>query len=471
MNGSIVDSCAVAHHQISLEIDHALSVSDARELEVHLTTCAACQRFRRQVRELSDRVSELPTRLGTRDLAHRARSIAARRSGQHRVLAAARWQRAAAILIGALSVVNAYGIAKRSFDRFGSDSEARQPSVSVSDLAVAPPTTALETFVPAKPEISPLRDRRSPAPDESLADELEGEPAPVPTVAIEESIPSDPVATLDALASTGDRDQEGTALQDMPAVVPAVAIEKPLPPYIARAGRAVLSDLAVLDEIPESQRAPLIEAQMKRFGLTDWVARERAQEDSSQIENDLALVLMRVQDALDSPHPEVALDGLRADPGMGEVFATLRSIGPVAEISSEGRPDPKSVVADVAGLLGDAERTKLEELLQFKEAWIEGMYGPAVRAATGAGEDGAKLDSEPFGAAMRVAVVSALTEAGGWQPPTQGKAKGSKRSRKDESIHVPFQPIEFMHLENARFDVGKDGESLSIRVDYGGKKH
>lgn len=470
MSGSAVDSCAVAQHQISLEIDHALSASDARELEVHLASCVACQRFRRQVRELSDRVADLPIRLGTRDLAHRARSIAAKRSGAQRILAAARWQRAAAILIGALSVWNAYGIVTRSLDRFGAGSNAIEPNPLGRDLALAPITTA-PVVDPSRAEPSTIRDRRVAPREEKLEAPRAAESIPEPSVAIEEIAPADAGVPVDDVASIEYRAANEPAPQDIPEAMPVVAAAKPLHPYIARAGRAVLSDLAVLDEIPEAQRAPLIGAQMKRFGLTDWVARERANKDSSPLENDLALVLMRVQDALDSPHPEVALDGLRADPGMGEVFATLRSIGPVAETSSEIRPDPKAVVADVAGRLGAAERTKLEELLQFKEAWIEGMYGPAVRAATGAGEDGAKLASEPFGAAMRVAVVSALTEAGGRQPSASGKAKGSKRTFKDESIHVPFLPIEFMHLENARFDVGKDGESLSIRVDYGGKKH
>src|SRR6185503_5491346 len=39
---------------------------------------------------------------------------------------------------------------------------------------------------------------------------------------------------------------------------------------LARAGRAMLADLAVIDKVPRTRQRPLLESQLRHFGLSDF---------------------------------------------------------------------------------------------------------------------------------------------------------------------------------------------------------
>ncbi len=232
---------------------------------------------------------------------------------------------------------------------------------------------------------------------------------------------------------------------------------------LARAGRAMLADLAVIDKIPSNRQRPLLEAQLRHFGLKDFateVNRGEA-ESSDRPHRDLAAFVTDLESTMRDPTS--SLLSLRDDTRTDALFEALKDYPPPKLPPIASRADRKIVIDDVGRELTESERRALDELLGMKESWIEGSYAPAVRLATNDKPVVPRRTEDPFAAAMQATIISALAEAGitEWDPT---------KAFSDIEMHSGSFSFDLDALERASMDIGKNQKGYVIRVQFGAFK-
>lgn len=402
-------SCEWARVAASLRLDRDLD-PDARErLAAHVAICPECDSFASDLLDLRERIVEWPRESAPVDLAARVR---ARAQGHVPVPKALPWlQRSAAILIGGLSLFVAF-----SLGRIGADREPRTYVFQVPEDALLTVTRVSEPS------------RRDP-----IAEVVGSESRPTAT----------PV--VDGNPETHLRDEDDEERR------------------VARATRAVLADLAVLDEIPEERRKPLLESQVRHFGLEEWARRidvetiEAGELDLSEI----AKFVRELESALRADPS--ALLAFGNDARATRLYHTLEDVSPPREPPIAQRANRKAVVADVARALSQEERADLESLLDVKESWIEGAYGPALGAVTSNPKSNAGFESSAFGPALRSNLISVLAEVEA--SPFLGEGFGESTNPQ-----APLSTLGYEALKEGAVQIGPGAKGFFFKIEVRGAK-
>jgi Putative zinc-finger len=387
--------CEWSRTASSLRLERRLPPAATKRLETHLSGCADCRGFDRDVTELRERISSMPHESAPVDLAAavRERALYGKRSW---ILHSATAHRAAGVLVAAFSLFVAYSLGK---------------------IASEPKTHTFVFEVPASPLFADFGSR--------------GSDAGSPPVAVEDSAANAP---SEATSSTSDESRR-----------------------IGRAMRAMLTDLAVIDEIPEPQRKPLIESQLQHFGLDAWAAGVGSKDSApaSQTENDLATLVRKVSTALDAG-PGALLD-IKSDRKTTELFAMLGGIEPPRGESTAAHGLAVIDLSTYAEELSPLQLKALEELLGFKESWVEGEIGTALDNAAQRGGAVVASEAKHYAPVLRANIASAVAGAGS-PGGDEGRAKGAT---KDSRRAAPGMNA----IKNAKVRFGNGFRSTVVTVE------
>lgn len=411
-------SCEWARVAASLRLDCSLGTESETRLAEHVAACPDCDSFASDLMELRERISEMPRESAPVDLAARVR---ARAMGGARVPRGEPWlPRVAAVVIAGFSLFVAF-----SLGRIGADREPRTYVFTV-------PNELLLT-AHGQPE-SDSADSRAVA---TNADE--------PETSSSDSI----VATSPNVRGTKGEDPE-TRRDDE---------ERRL----ARAARGMLANLAVIDEVPEAARGPLLESQMRLFGLRTWVNRVELEgldvrgSDLSQ----LAQVLREVETALNGEPTHLL--ALGRDHRIDELFRSLEGFAPPRNVTREPvvarREGRRRVVEDVASELSPRQQDGLAALLDVNASLIEGEYGHALGAYTAQSQ--APLD--PTGSSFAPALQSSLISAFNEFKPVNGAVEPRPVRR---AADRPLSPLGFEALKVGQviFEQGERATTFKLEV-------
>ncbi len=456
--------CAWAQAAASLDLDARLPAAAQSRLRNHLVSCAECRVFATEVGNLHERIARIPERQAAADLAERVR---ARAHGDRSTrIPLALLQRIAAVLVAGFTLFAAYSLGRIEARRAAPTYVFEVPREIFDE-----PSPRLVAASDAAPRASAIdegpslaREAGAPPPDPKTVTPVTPAASAASVTSVAPAAPAVPVAP-DLLVAQQESTRDAT--RSKPAVVPAVADSDDERRRLARAGRAVLADLAVIGELPAARRRPLLESQLRHFGLQQWAvdpARATAEEPADRGDPHALLArFVREMEAALSAEPE-SIVALGKDRRATRLFDVLDDFGPPREPPIARRSERRRIIEDVAADLTEAERDDLDELLGIKESWIEGSYAPALRLVASEGGVARDLDAMPFGAAFRTNVISALTEAGmtEWQPlPLAADAFPRRRSAdSDRALSIGLDM-----LERARMAVGPGATGFVIKIE------
>lgn len=415
-------NCEWARVASSLRLDRDLDPDARRRLEAHVATCPDCDAFASDLLELRERITGWPRESAPVDLAARVRARAFGGAIAPRGLP---WlQRAAAIVIAGFSLFVAFSIGRIAADR-----EPRTYVFQVPDHALLAGGPPVESPASEPSGAAPAQD--APRVAESRQPELVGLDQPGA-----DERPAPPESPL------GENDEARR---------------------VARAARAVLADLAVLDEIPEERRKPLLESQVRHFGLEEWAQRvDREGIEASALDlPEIVRFVRELESALRSD--PTALLALGRDARATELYRTLEDVSPPREPPLAQRRDRRRVVADVASALSAEERADLESLLDVKESWIEGEYGPALGAVTSNPKANSGVETTAFGPALRSNLISVLAEV-------ESSPHFSEGFVGPENDPAPLSTLGFDALKAGQVQIGPGTKGFFFKVEVRGAK-
>lgn len=410
-------SCEWARVAASLRLDCSLGTEAETRLAEHVAACPDCDSFASDLMELRERISEMPRESAPVDLAARVR---ARAMGGARAPRGLPWlPRVAAVVIAGFSLFVAF-----SLGRIAADREPRTYVFSVPN----------ELLLAAQPRAEPTVDPWTVAEDPEEA----------------ESIASDSVvATSPNVRGTTREDPETRRDDD----------ERRL----ARAARGMLANLAVIDEVPEAARGPLLESQMRLFGLRTWVNRVELEglDDRGSDLSQLARVLREVETALNGE--PTRLLALGRDQRIDELFRSLEGFAPPRNVNREPvvarRQDRRRVVEDVASELSPRQQDGLAALLDVNASLIEGEYGHALGAYTAQSQATPDPTGSSFAPALQSSLISAFNEF----KPVTSAAEPRPVGRPADRALLPLG-FEALKVGQVIFEQGERATTFKLEV-------
>jgi hypothetical protein len=323
-------TCERARALLGARHDGELDTVRTLAVDRHVAACAACSAELAALRRVSRAAAALREELPPADLAARVRA-AAERERMRSEGAPWAWRVAAAAAIVLVSAT-AYAIGLWQ----GRTGTADAPARLVVDER---PGGEREVGV------IPAADRRDGGPvDDGPVD---GEPVNG------ELVNAGPLEQQQRDTHPGEQQSVAAGAAPLPSDEEAV-----------RAARSLFADLALVDQVPERVRAPLLEAQLAHFGLDRWA---RARDDAGPL-GEVASLVRRLDEAVDQGAPAAELAVLRDSAGRPGLWR-VPPVQATAEPSSEA-PDVERLVDEVAAGLDGETRRSIGRWITAKDAWV-----------------------------------------------------------------------------------------------------